>query len=158
MHRGRSYPFLPNYWTAPAWFWPGWVPWKLVLDGPGASSGPWAAVGALAARVSNAGIPDLPGDSVAYQFDLVPGPAGLTMTVTLYRGGVYPDLSAEWYASLVPAVGVGAIAFATQSYPQTVVDLPTFTSAQIAGSGLPCAPPDYHARPASYAEGGSPWA
>lgn len=157
MHRGRRYPYLPVYWACPAWFYPGRLPWKFVIDGPGAASGAWSGVGPLASLVSDAGIPDSTGDSASYAFHVGFMPGGYIVTISLYRGGIFPHFSAEWYASLVSGLGAAATATATQAYPQTAVDLPAFDSAEVAGSGIPCEAPAYHLRPATYGEGGSPW-
>jgi hypothetical protein len=156
-HNGRHYPFLPQYWAGRAWFWPGFVPWKLHGQTVGVLLPPWDAIGSGWSGLSSPGVPSTDRSECYWDFAGA-GPPPWSFRITLRRSGLLPALwQAEWEA-VMPSTGLpSADAIADQVYPQTTVFLPAFAS--FVGfppynSGIG---PNLSFRPASYAEGGSPY-
>lgn len=157
MHRGKIYPYHPAFWTAPAWFWPGFVPWKLRATVGDTLPPPWNVLFDGLVSVSEPGEPSADYGSVEYLIPCPPLANLYQLVVTLDLHGTGANRSARWRMT-IGQNGIGwATAFALQPYPQYLckceswdytIPAPPYTSA----SG-----PDIVLLPATYAQGGSPW-
>lgn len=157
MHRGRSYPFMPDRWAALAWFWPGCVPWKvwLVCDHP--SDFPWEHLGNIAGQASDAGIVAADGTSVDYGLGGGLLPAGVTLDVICERGMVAGLLTAKWRVQLYESGILTGYGIANQPYPQNQFFIDRWDDTLSPGGSTMGPPPPITIRPATYAEGGSPY-
>jgi hypothetical protein len=55
MHKGKEYPFHWYYWGTECFFWPGYVPWQMLLTPVTASPAPWQGVWQSTPRVFREG-------------------------------------------------------------------------------------------------------
>lgn len=158
MHAGRSHPYHPNYWAAPAWFWPGHVPWKMKVSHQAPPDGLWDVLGDLVGAVSSAGVPSTDSSVIVYAMPLGVLPYGVGLQIELSRGGSFPSYTASWRSRLYYTGVLLGIGRANQSYPQTVVSIQEWTdTANVAGVVIG-PPPLLTCVPANYVDGGSPWA
>lgn len=158
MHRGRPYPRHPTYWATEAWFWPGFVPWKMRLDAASNLGDPWDQIPAGFGGVSTAGHHDPKPLVIVYDLLVLPGSPSLTLRVLLDRIGSSPDYQARWRCEIAyDWVTVISTAYLVQSYPQTAVAADVFTHCAPGAPYSYTGPVTLHLRPATYAEGGSPW-
>lgn len=157
MHRGKSYPYHPAYWSAPAWFWPGFLPWRMVVEVASTNDPPWDQWATYGPTLQLPGVPSDDYGQMVYNFFMNPMYGNYTLKIFLDRAGDHPNYSARWTAKLWQSNILLATAYAFQNYPQTRVGIiawdrtvpePPYTST--AGPIITC-------RPASYEEGGSPW-
>jgi len=158
MHKGRTYPYLPEYFCVPGFFWPGFVPWKIKLVATSASKPPpWSAIPLNYVGISGSGEPDSTANEVqwildntglpfGYDFDFTAGPdlitgsGGIAMILNLnYLGN---RISQAWDILPFPQYRFGINGFANITPPPP----PPFTT------GL-----NMVVSVANYAEGGSPW-
>lgn len=158
MHRGRPYPRHPTYWATEAWFWPGFVPWKMKIAVGTLTVEPWNQIPPNFAAVSFPGFCQDPPTIISYEITVVGGSPPLTLRVYLERHGTFPDYKARWRVELAQNwIFVMSTAYALQEYPQRVISVDQFDY---------CAPVDPYEytgpvamsfRPATYADGGSPY-
>jgi hypothetical protein len=156
-HDGRSYPFNPEFWVAPAWFWPGFVPWKLHAKNLSPEFAPWDGIPLGWEGVSDAAVIDPAGAFIDYFFPQPVPHDSNTFRVRLSRLGDLPGATARWEIFCTAEGPVFAYAVVDQAYPQRIVFCPTwidFEGFLGYGSGLG---PFLECRPATYAEGGSPY-
>lgn len=158
MHRGNPYPRHPTYWATEAWFWPGFVPWKMRLDVTVNYGEPWNYIpidfGGISFVGSHAPKPLV----MAYDFLVIAGSPSLTLRVLLDRIGTRPNYQARWRAEIAyDWTTVLSTAYLLQSYPRTVVAADTFQFCVPVTPFTYIGPVTLHLRPATYAEGGSPY-
>ena len=156
-HNGRHYPFLPKYWSGLAWFWPGFVPWRLHGEQIGVLLPPWDRIGLGWSGLSIPGVPNSDCSQVDYDFTGI-GPPTWSFRITMSRFGGSPVIWKAQWNIVMPSTGpIFANARLRQLYPQMAVFAPafaTFTGHPPYNSGIG---PNLSFRPASYAEGGSPY-
>ena len=157
MHKGRWYPFHPNYWSAPAWFWPGFVPWKLrAVDVPiGVTM--FGCPAGTPIVISDPGIPSDDSMVIDYFIPLAGGCAMHWLGVTMERVGGLGSFEARWTVGTEYWDGSREYQSMNQEYPQREVLSPVFS---FTIPPMEVGPPIVvHPRffPATYAEGGSPW-
>ena len=158
MHKGNPYPYFPFRHVALGWFWPGNLPWKLVATGPAAQTDPWQMIGPLASAVSEGGedAPDL--SSIRYRFIPPSVPADMEVRVYCERQGSWPILSAVWRAEIwVAGIYLGK-AWTLQDYPQRIVHLSSWENSTDPSGQFEYSSPLFELLPATYAQGGDPWA
>jgi hypothetical protein len=157
MHAGRSYPYLPDYWATEAWFWPGFVPWK--LRGSIAVAGPplWNLLLVPWDAVSMPGMTVPDRTQVIYQFPLASMPGVTDLFVSMEMIATGGKDYGRWKAVLQNGSIQLAFAWLYQPKPQrTVNTLPdVFNTANVVPPTVPQL--QLVCRPATYAEGGSPW-
>lgn len=157
MHRGRSYPFYPDYWATEAWFWPGFVPWKIRASLPIAASPPWDPLGYPFDAVSDAGVVVSDRTQISYHWSLIPPATATDLEVSLEMITVSDVQYARWKAKLLSGMIEVADAWLYQDFPQRVVS--TGGNLWNLVNSPVLIPPFLNlvCLPATYAEGGSPW-
>jgi hypothetical protein len=155
MHKGRAYPYHPTFWATEAWFWPGFVPWKMTLSVFNNSDPPWGILTAGYGEVSQPGIPSPIPKTIEYHFTAHAPAYGLILKLNRFTlSGV--DY-ARWFLQIVSGVGVWSTAVHLQDYPQRII---FNRSWPIVIGSIPypvMGPPRYQFTPSLYTEGGSPW-
>jgi|WetSurMetagenome_2_1015567.scaffolds.fasta_scaffold166890_2 hypothetical protein len=157
MHAGRNYPFAPIFWATESWFWPGFVPWKMHLLTRATTWFPYSLVPAGSEFVSGPMHCDDPPIEAYYDFDLNPV-ADVQIYIGLKKSIVLGARKAYW--ELAFCVSGIQLTFGElyQRYPQRVVYADDILQTDPAGpSGGPAGIIPVTFRPATYAEGGSPW-
>lgn len=158
MHRGRPYPRHPTYWGTEAWFFPGYVPWKMRLDVTVNYGEPWNQIPIDFGGVSFPGYHNPRPLVMAYDFLVKPGTPDLTLRVLLDRIGVSPNFYARWKCEIGGNyTDVYSTAFLLQPYPQKVVKADLFPYCVPLPPYTYTGPVTLHFRPATYAEGGTPY-
>lgn len=157
MHKGRPYPYHPFYWSTEAWFYRGFVPWKLVGED---LAGTWGYPFdhfhfANGGEVSAEGIADPDYKVITYTFVQEGNPATLRVLLDKFMDGATPK--ARWRTAIAWDGITRGTAYLLQTYPQRVV----------LGEGCDmviCPPPsaaegkpNYRFSPATYSQGGSPY-
>lgn len=157
MHVGKSYPYHPSFWGAPAWFWPGFIPWKMhgVLSEPclppfNIMPYPWE-------NVSTPGEVSADGSYVDYTLRLFEGEEFPYLALTLDKVVILGEPKARWRCSLRDGQGSWGTAFLIQDYPQRQVLCPGFQYVVPAPPYTGSAGPKIVFRPATYDEGGTPF-
>lgn len=157
MHLGKYYPFHPRYWCTEAWFWPGFVPWKMLGQTVATNAPPWDVVGTWYPTTSDVGNPSTDAKKIEYHWTMFPpngdGDLVLTLDLAEYSGLKY----ARWKLEYIPTAGPILVAFLFQPFPQRLIDA---TGVQLWSTEDPTIPPDgptFVFGPATYAEGGSPY-
>lgn len=157
MHSGRDYPYHPDYWATEAWFWRGFVPFKLHAELTAPAGPPFTIIPFPWSELSDPGEVSLDAKEITYEIAIFPPAAYPSLTVTLDRLDLGGEYKARWRATLRDGAGAWGTAFLLQPYPQRVVlangfdyvvPSPPYTGAQ---------GPPLKLRPATYEEGGSPW-
>jgi len=156
-HRGRTYPYHPSSWATEAWFWPGLMPWKLYGQNLAVELPPWSPwILPGWTGVSSVGIPTADAKIITYDFPVTaPLTGGITVTCKRAIGAEGPV--ARWTISIDDSGHLFGRATLDQTFPQTIVFCPGFVDFDGFmgyGGGLG---PFIEFRPATYAEGGSPW-
>jgi len=157
MHRGRTYPFAPKYWATEAWFWPGFVPWKMHAFYNGFDGPPWdfIPIGWQQNSEEVFFTPDMKEAVYVWFFAGLPPLYG--MAVTLVRDDSFGFAQARFAVTLTDTAGLISEAYDYQAFPQRTVQCGGFSSS------TPYPPYTYDGtvsmvfRPSTYAEGGSPW-
>lgn len=158
MHKGHRYPFHPFFFSTEAWFWPGYVPWKMRLNVIGSPGPPWDALVDAQVVFSEAGIPSTGFQVIEYHFWL-PQPPDLVSEAYLrmFKDEIDGVKYAVWEFSLFDGTSRYPTAWYFDSFPQRVVQRSgnpwwmTYDPLSIPTG------PNFQFRPANYAEGGSPW-
>lgn len=157
MHKGKTYPYHPDRWSALAWFWPGYIPWKMRMEVVGVQPPPWNVVVPGSNGISEPGYSLDDGQSMSYNFALQGDDRIIEYVLTLDRlseNGIF----ARWRLSIKPQDGSPwATAYALQPYPQLEVGLQSFDYSLPSPPYTSAAGPRIAMRPANYAEGGDPW-
>lgn len=158
MHRGRPYPRHPTYWATEAWFWPGFVPWKLRLDTTVLYTEPWNQIPLDFGGISFPGYHDSKPLVMAYDFLILAGSPPLTLRVFLDRVGAFPNWKARWRCEIGRNwLTVESTAYLIQPYPQLEVKADNFQYCVPVPPYTDTAGVTLHFRPATYAQGGSPY-
>lgn len=156
MHKGRPYPYAPTYWATECFFWPGYLPWKMVASIV-STGGPWAPLGNHMDVLSSAQASDA-SDNTQVQYGWPPGVLGTgkRLIISVEQIEVSGRNYARWLATYRNPTIVVASASCWQIAPLYAVSVPL----QPWVIGLPMTGPagvSITLRPATYAEGGSPW-
>jgi hypothetical protein len=156
-HDGRHYPYLPFYWATEAWFWPGFVPWRMIVEQLDTTPPFWGCslVSSIPPSLPGATNPDC--TEVSYQFEsdgfcLVSG-----FNLTMRRTGVPGAFKAVWNVQSFYWDGSSETQDLEQSYPQRVVESPAFVIHVPSLDPGPAIRMRGHFLPANYEEGGSPY-
>jgi hypothetical protein len=157
MHRGNPYPYHPTYWATEAWFFPGYVPWKLRLAFYPNNPPPWLLFPFGQSYVTEAGVVDDPADTIAYTMRTIIDGALVILQIGLWKEVVNGTPWAVWGMELEVAGQLWSRAGAKQLYPQRVVACDEFDFSIPMPPYQNSDPPLLNIRPATYAEGGSPW-
>lgn len=91
MHKGRIYPYSPQYYTTEGWFWPGFVPWKMELELIFVSLPPSPQFSPGFMGTSDAGVVSADRQSITYHWSLP-------------SGGLASDFFVECYSNYYGAV------------------------------------------------------
>lgn len=156
-HDGRHYPFCVEYWATEGWFWPGFVPYKLVGLALPPLNPPWNVLLIGWTGVSDPVQVSTDVKTVSYTFHPTGSMGGLVLVVSLDKIGVLESRQCRWRATIGDGVSWWATAYLMQDYPQYAVAANGFDYS------LPSPPytsddgPNLQFRPATYAEGGSPY-
>lgn len=158
MHKGNPYPYHPSYWATECQFWPGYVPWKLFLDGFLSSDPTMTPVGTLIGEASEAGVTVTDYTQISWRWPIVSNPDADELIVSLEMEEISGSKYAVWIAQLrLLSVPVGT-AYLFLPFPRY--------SESTGGAAIwgtthdPVAFPPHsqiNLRGATYAEGGSPW-
>lgn len=157
MHAGKLYPYHPNYWATEAWFWRGEVPFKMHGRCFAEPTAGWTLVPLGWEGVSDPGVPSSDSKYIEYEFAIDPPGAFPSLLVRLEKSSLNGEAKAMWRVQLVGSGGVIDTAWRFQAFPQYEVfcsGLTTWTppAPPSAGQAVPL-----EFRPATYAEGGTPW-
>ena len=156
-HRGRTYPYHPDLYATEAWFWPGFCPWKLYGEATAELFPPWVLIPPTWTGVSEAGVTSTDYKVISYRFSIPLTVPPLYFKVSMQLRGLRPDRKAHWKIFLPDPGPHYAVAWLNQSYPQRVVSCGGFPFFLPAPPYTPDTGPALMFRPATYAEGGSPW-
>jgi hypothetical protein len=157
MHRGLAYPYHPEYFATEAWFWRGFVPWKLHGRATATLFPPWTLIPSGWTGISDAGVVSADRTVITYRFVYLSIPVDYAFSVSMQRTGAPGNYKASWGIK-IPDVGPSwAVAFLDQGFPQRSVFCPGFPFFTPAPPYTPDTGPALEFRPALYAEGGSPW-
>lgn len=157
MHKGLDYPFHPKYWATEAWFWPGFVPWKMTFNGSVGNTYPWSAVWTSYNMVSDAGVVTPDSLKVRYSWEInVIGVADV-MKLQLELAEISGVQYAHRHVWLELADVDIAHLYHFQTFPQRrcVVSGPGWMESDDPSDTA--ADQWLEFRPTTYAEGGSPW-
>jgi hypothetical protein len=156
MHAGRGYAYHPTFWATEAWFWPGFVPWKLRFNAHNNSQPPWSIYPAGYGEISQPGVVSADGHVIRYEFTAHILLYGLIVTLEK-RTALGVDF-ARWRCELVSGAITWGIAVNPQPYPQRLV----FNRFWPFIFGTPAYPtpaaPNYQFDCPTWPESGSPWA
>jgi hypothetical protein len=156
-HVGRPYPFHPIYWATEAWFYPGFVPWKLGGDMGFTLIPPWNLVPDGWIGVSKAGEPSADRKTMTYLFDVVPDDDSLQIKVAMQWQDHPMKFYARWDVWLLLRGAWLIHQWENQQFPQRQVEVSEWVAAEKhppLGPGFP-GPLAFWA--ADYAEGGTPF-
>ena len=107
MHKGRLFPYHPTYWATNAWFWPGYVPWKIAIVISSGQPSPWDIVPA-ATYITEPGITSSPiPNGIIYRTSS--GGASWQLELGLDSVGEWPGWQGRWSLSLSRPVGSPAL-------------------------------------------------
>lgn len=157
MHRGRTYPYHPNYWATECIFWPGFVPWKMVSSVTRVNTAPWDKIVVGSVGVSDVGICVPDSTQISWHWSLVPPNLATDLVLSVEMISFLGVNYCRWKLKLSLGIVEVADAWWYQPYP-------SFTSGFISGSCTDVNNPDGSGNAvwiqcscATYAEGGSPW-
>lgn len=157
MHRGKTYPYLPEYWSTEAWFFPGFVPWKMWVESGGNLEGAWMNLPQDFVCVTDPGIPGPTYFNPLWEHLFYVSEDEVLLQIFLSKGYHAEVPIAQWDLRLwVNGLQVAG-GRAAQSYPQFQVYVTDPELRRIDDEGNDLGPLDLLIRPATYAEGGSPW-
>lgn len=157
MHRGKDYPYAPEYWATEGFFWPGFVPWKMRSFLSVSQASPWDALlvpfNQISAVVEY--VPDRTQCAYVWTLDTpsVPDHLRLSLEQLDLSGTLYN----VWKAQLITAGMPIADAWLFQENPQYVCAGAGTRWWDVFDPSTSPAGPDLNFLPATYAEGGSPW-
>ncbi len=157
MHAGRQYPYHPDYWSTEAWFWRGHVPFKLHAETTDVTVPPFSIIPFPWSALSDPGQPSDDRKSITYEIAVFPPAAYPALIVTMDLLKSEPEWQARWRATLRDGGGAWGTAFLLQPYPQRVVLAERFDYVVPSPPYTGSQGPPIKLRPATYAEGGSPW-
>lgn len=157
MHRGREYPYHPQFWNGWTYFWPGYLPWKMALNfgvfGVGYASNIITPPGALISAAGTALSPSHMryGWSVSYSplFDFLE----LDLVDITFSGVRYT----QWQMSMfLLGVPMNDSYRSIRSPTYQVYEIGTFW--WLTPDEFPTVQNGYfELQPAAYSQGGSPW-
>jgi len=157
MHCGRDYPYHPTYWATEAWFYRGFVPWKLYGQMYGEASPPWNIIPYGWSGISDPGYVDPDDQTINYEFAIDPPNAYPNMIVSLDLAIVGGVKKARWRASVGSGGSYWATAVLLQEFPQRVVHAHGFDYSLPAPPYTSALGPPLDLIPASYEDGGQPF-
>jgi hypothetical protein len=157
MHAGRRYPFARKYWTTQAWFWPGFLPWKMCLHSKASTWFPYSQLPDDLDWISDE-VTYNPNATIAtYKWDLAtPSPMHLVMELDMLTG---PLLKYARWLGVLETIGIPDRRLeCLQAFPQRkVLSYAVLQMVPPSISGCPAGIIPWEFRPATYAQGGSPW-
>lgn len=157
MHAGRPYPYHPEYWATEAWFYRGFVPFKLKGTLTATANPPWNIMPPGWTGVSDPGVTSMGGKEITYEFAVFPPGAFPQLLVTMDKHILGSDSKARWRCTLSGSGGPWATAVLLQPFPQRVVLANGFDYSLPAPPYTSAVGPPLRFEPADYDEGGSPW-
>lgn len=121
MHVHKPYPFHPTYWATECWFWPGFLPWKIIGHMDGAPPDDWSGMQFPWSGVSDAGVTVSDATQMIYRFPLPTAPGADELLVSLEQ--IHKDDAdrCRWKAVLRFFGTEVAHAWLYQDKPQRVV-------------------------------------
>lgn len=152
---GRNYPYHPTYFATEAWFWPRYLPWKMTYEVVGFLPYPWNFPGSLD-RVSAAGVPYDDNRGMRYNWTDVPYPT-LNLQLKMWSEKVAGVARGFWELSIAVDLHGWARACQEELSPVPRNFNHSWNICPLIVPYMPVDVPDVQTRPASYAEGGSPW-
>lgn len=156
-HIGRPYPYHPEYWATEAWFYRGFVPWKLTAE-PEFPIPPFfgCVVGAF---IPPSGPGETTGDAKKIKYTFVADGECLVTQMEVTLEAISPGVggSARWNLKSYYWDGSFETQFLDQPYPQRVVLSPWFTMTVPNPDVGPSLLMLVRFHPATYDEGGSPF-
>jgi hypothetical protein len=158
MHRGRTYPYAVDYWVTEGWFWPGFLPWRMHLYVEFPVTDPWDIAAPGTELISDPIEYSLDRKTATYVWNLGGSPVNkLTAELALVMAG--PGGLVVWEFQLTSGITLVATGMELQPYPQRQVYSTNGVQLfPICFSGGSRCRMWLTFRPATYAEGGSPWA
>lgn len=157
MHKGRTYPFHPTFWSTEGWFWPGFVPWKLLGCATPPFNGAWNNIPIGWTGLSFEGQPSDDRTSILYQFIVKPGVPVYRLWVIMELEDVGHVKRCKWTVLLRRATLNIQSAECRQEFPQRQV-LTSLADEWCSVEGYPSDPPPlFTFQPANYGQGGDPW-
>lgn len=157
MHKGRTYPYLPEYFGTEYFFWPGFVPWKVVLHPIGTSGPPPPPWYYGPQVVSEPGSIEYDAGGVRWVFYYDPSDHSNFMQLSILPEAIPVPGMFKWQLDLALGDFFVATAGARQTIPQRVFHLTEFQWWNTIGAPPITPGPWYDMAPAVYAVGGSPW-
>lgn len=157
MHKGRPYPFHQRYYATEAWFWPGYPPWKMHLTAGQFLPPPWNVLIPGEAMISTPGICSDNSKEITFTWSWIIGELTRQIVATMDCHQIEKTLYARWRMSIGDGEAWWSTALKLQSYPQRVVAVSEWDHCVPAPPYTSAAGPAITLRPATYAEGGSPW-
>jgi hypothetical protein len=157
MHKGKFYCFNPHYWVTEAWYWPGFVPWKLKAESLGVQPAPWSACDFSVLRVSEPLIATIDSKKATWWIDVSPPGDSAHLIVTAEKTFIGGDPWAVWKMTLDVPAHTNIMAVGVQEYPQYRVLVDTWSFC-VPADPPPVGPlPLIKLTPPTWAESGSPY-
>jgi len=156
-HIGRTYPYFPDYWATECLFWPGFAPWKLALPNQFIAGAPWNLISGKGLLISNGGEVVDDRTQISWTFHPIPGEPLLTLVVSLEQEELVDAKYAVWVALLkLGLFDIGTLWY-FQPSPQYTCAVPLSPWWDVHDPAAMPTGPSMDMRPATYAEGGSPF-
>lgn len=157
MHKGRFYPYLPQFWATECMFWPGHVPWKFLGVVNIAVSDGWENIDPDFDAVSVPGDPGIDAKVPTWSWALSAPSAADLLTLSIQKKAYAGVAYASWKASLWIGASRVAQAWFFQPSPLYIcgTDGTQWRLTEDPSSSLDG--PWLNFAPATYAQGGSPW-
>lgn len=156
-HKGRPYPFHPSYWSTEAWFYPGFVPWKMIAEQVGGLRPFFGCSFGSPDPISEPGVPSYDSTSIEYDFEPVNDCLVIFFQLTLLKVGSGTSSKAAWVLVSIYWDHTSEYQIMEQDYPQRVVLSPAFLLSIPNPDVGPTIFQYVQFSPADYEKGGSPY-
>jgi len=157
VHRGNLYPYHPSYWATECYFWPSWVPWKIFVEVGGGAFLPSSQLAPGWSGPSEAG--DADADIKVPTWEIViPRVSGPDVQLIVSSFKIELDgPKVGWALAFLDGGANDSTWAAAQPYPGMVFGLDYHEPKCVWPPAFEGHTLNISIRPATWAEGGSPW-
>lgn len=157
MHKGRPYPFSPIWWFDTAHFWPGYAPWKCIVEGVFFTFPDWFPFLPFPTSILSDPAEFLDVNTLRWHFTVDWTAAASDFTISSGRVQIGTTFWNRWHAQILLAGVPLADAYLFVNYPSSFFGTLSFPWGEVDAPGNGVSFNYIDCRPARYAEGGSPW-